>query len=42
MNRKLNSPEHYGLIARRLFEKLAAKHDLQHADPVLATEGADE
>jgi len=25
-----------------LFEKLAAKHDLQHADPVLATEGADE
>jgi aminodeoxyfutalosine deaminase len=25
VNRKLNSPEHYGLIARRLFEKLAAE-----------------
>jgi aminodeoxyfutalosine deaminase len=25
VNRKLNSPEHYGLIARRLFERLAAE-----------------
>jgi len=25
VNRRLNSPEHYGLIARRLFEKLAAE-----------------
>jgi adenosine deaminase/aminodeoxyfutalosine deaminase len=25
VNRKLNSPEHYGLIARRLFEKLEAE-----------------
>jgi adenosine deaminase/aminodeoxyfutalosine deaminase len=25
VNRKLNSPEHYGLVARRLFQKLAAE-----------------
>lgn len=25
VNRKLNSPEHYGLVARRLFERLAAE-----------------